>query len=81
LLVNNKIGKLDASNKQVYTELAAMRDQLKVVQEAQKTMEDALAANEKAMVERVQVATKLLNDNLNAIAASIKSLTVAVFRK
>jgi chromosome segregation ATPase len=81
LLANNKVGKLEASNKHMHAELATLRNQLKTAQEAQKVAEDALAANEAQVVQMVEIATKLLEDNLNAISTSIKEFNVDIFGK
>jgi hypothetical protein len=81
LLTRNKVVTLETSNKQAYAELAAVREQLKTVQDTKKISEDALAEKEQEQQHRFQIVTKLPDDNLNAIAASIKSLTVDVFGK
>jgi hypothetical protein len=50
LLTDNKVGKLEASNLQMHSELASLHDQLKVAQDGQKAVEAALAKNEALVV-------------------------------
>jgi hypothetical protein len=81
LLANNIVGKLEASSLQLHGELATLHEQLKAAQEGQKTAEVTLAKNEALVVQRVEIATKLLDDNLNAISSSVKAFTAEIFGK
>jgi hypothetical protein len=81
LLANNKVGKLEAYNLELHSELATLREQLKVAQEGKKSIEPALAKNEALVLQRVEIATKLLDDNLNAISLSVKAFTSEIFGK
>jgi hypothetical protein len=65
----------------MHSELASLCDKLKVAQDVQKATEAALAKNEDLVVQRVEIATKLLDDNLNAISTSVKAFTAEIFGK
>jgi ElaB/YqjD/DUF883 family membrane-anchored ribosome-binding protein len=81
LLARNKNLNLEASNKQVHAELAKLREELMSAQDAKKTADDALVTLEAKHQEQIKAVNKKLNDNLEAIAASIKSFTVSIFGK
>jgi ElaB/YqjD/DUF883 family membrane-anchored ribosome-binding protein len=81
LLARNKILNLEGSNKQVHAELAKLREELKSMQEAKKTAGDSLVTIEAKQQEQIKAVNKKLNDNLEAIAASIKSFAVSIFGK
>jgi chromosome segregation ATPase len=81
LLNKNKILNLEGSNKQVHDELAKMREELKMAREAQQDAENALVVKETEHKKQISAANKKLDDNLSAIATSVKEFTVNIFGK
>jgi septal ring factor EnvC (AmiA/AmiB activator) len=81
LLSKNKILNLEGSNKQVHQELAKLREELKAAREAQQTAENALVAKEAEHKKQIIAANKKLDDNLAAIATSIKEFSMSIYGK
>ena len=81
LLSRNKIQNLETSNKTLHAELATMREEIKWAKEARKAAEDTIRIMEEEHKTRLDIVSKSLNDNLDAIAKSINGLASDMFGK